>query len=140
MMDLRVDCSGGSSGGVKLHALAAGCTMSMSANRLSYFYSFKGPSKTCECLGLAPVSPLSQAILITHSLLGLWTALHHVHCPKLVDWHVVIRLVQLSSTCLYIWRQVLLVAAEEKVEEGDAMQATLHAPLLPCHFTTQWPT
>ena len=43
--------------------------MSMSANRLSYFYSFKGPSKTCDFLGPSLVPPLPQAILITHSSL-----------------------------------------------------------------------
>ena len=31
-----------------------GCVMSMTANRLSFFYSFRGPSKTCEPLKVLP--------------------------------------------------------------------------------------
>ena len=46
-----------------------GCVMSMTANRLSFFYSFRGPSKTCEPLNSCLAQPQSHASTL-HSFAG----------------------------------------------------------------------
>ena len=59
-----------------------GCVMSMTANRLSFFYSFRGPSKTCEplssCLAQSQSHAPSTALLAT--LAGLSLASCTVAC------------------------------------------------------------
>ena len=42
-----------------------GCTMSMFANRLSFFFDFRGPSKAVDT-GVLPQCPLSSSVMLQH--------------------------------------------------------------------------